>query len=118
MRFGGATFGMYTGAYAFEALAKFIEEGSISPEVANAGLQMAAIFRRDNAVFLKSAFPGYPRILEAASMLERAASIYEETIKILKMGYTTEIRSRVAEKLREAAGYERGAGRLMASPAG
>jgi len=48
-------------------------------------------------------------------MLEKAISIYGETIKTLKIGYTTEIRSKVAGKLRETAGYEREAGYLMAS---
>ncbi|MEM3967125.1 MAG: hypothetical protein QXK04_05070 [Ignisphaera sp.] len=116
MKFGGATSAVFTGAQALEALAKAIEDGKISPEMVNVGLNMAIVYRRDNANFLRSAFPGVPKILEAASMLEKAASIYEEVIEILKMGYTMEIRGRVAGKLREAANYEREVGRLLASP--
>jgi len=41
-------------------------------------------------------------------MLEKAISIYGETIKTLKIGYTTEIRSKVAGKLRETAGLREG----------
>ena len=51
-------------------------------------------------------------------MLEKAASIYEEAIETLRMGYTMEIRDKVAGKLREAASYEREVGRLLASSAG
>ncbi|MEM2622642.1 MAG: hypothetical protein QXI35_07265 [Candidatus Nezhaarchaeales archaeon] len=118
MKFGGATFAVFMGAQAFEALAKAIEDGKISLEMANVGLHMAIASRRDNAAFLKSAFLGEPKVLEAASMLEKAASIYEEAIETLKMGYTIEVRGKVAEKLREAASYEREAGRLLASFAG
>jgi len=118
MRFGGGTFAVFIGAQAFEALAKAIEDGKISPEIADVGLNMAIVSRRDNANFLRSAFPGVSKILEATSMLEKAASIYEEAIETLKMGYTIEIRDKVAGKLREAASYEREVGRLLASSAG
>ncbi|MEM2045793.1 MAG: hypothetical protein QXY73_02220 [Candidatus Bathyarchaeia archaeon] len=90
----------------------------ISPEIVNVGLNMAIVSRRDNADFLSSAFPGDSKILKATSMLEKAASIYEEAIETLRMGYTMEIRDRVAGKLYEAASYEREVGRLLASSAG
>lgn len=120
MEFGGAAlfsaYTVYTGSYAFEALAKLIEDGGISSEAVNTGLWMAATSRSDDAAFLKLTFKEDLNVLEAADRLERAASIYEEVTQILKAGYTREIRSVAAGRLREAASYEREAGYLLAPP--
>lgn len=115
MKFGGTSFAVFIGSQAFEALAKAIEDGKISPDMVKIGLHMAIVSRRDNANFLRSTFLRESKILEAASMLEKAANIYEEVIEALKMGYTMEIRSKIAGKLYEAVSYEREAGRLLAS---
>ncbi len=110
----GFTFHMvYTGAKAVEALADRVAEGKISLEVLELGLKMASASRADNARFLKTRFDSNEHVRLAASELEEAAKLYAEGLRLVGGGLTPAEKVRLVELLREAAGREAEAGRLL-----
>lgn len=113
---GSQGYGPATGVRVLEETAERIARAGkrFEPEDLVSELELAAIFRRENAGFLREAFAGRPEIEKAASLLEQAAGEYESVRAGLNDGIAgPEEAAGVADRLRAAAALEREAGAIF-----
>jgi hypothetical protein len=113
---GGTYYGKRVGAVAIEGLAeKIVTQGArFDASRAAPALESAAVFRRDNAAYLRKRFAGQPDIVLVADLFERAADAYQAALDAARDGIDGEDEaSQVATWLRDAAAAEREAGEVM-----
>jgi hypothetical protein len=113
---GGVQYGPLQGADVIDALADEIEKRGPGIGVAEIlpGLEAAVYARRENATYLREAFPGDAEIESAATFFERAAGDYEAALTSLRPGIVEQAAAeQIAAWLRDAASAEREAGRIF-----
>jgi hypothetical protein len=107
---GGAQYGPRQGVDAIEKLAATLEERGPRVEAAEVrwGLEAAVFSRRDNATYLRAAFPDQADVQRAADLFEQAAEHYQRALTLLEDGLADQSGAdQVAARLREAAAAER-----------
>jgi hypothetical protein len=113
---GGAQYGPRQGADAIEKLAATFEERGVKINLAEIrpGIEVAAYNRRDNAAYLREAFPGEPDVERAADLFDQAAGDYEAVLKATEDGVADQAEAeQIAAWLRAAAAVEREAGQIF-----
>jgi len=115
---GGARYGPPQGADAIEGLATVFDRRGTKVDVAEVlpTLEAAAYTRRNNAAYLREAFPGRGDIERAAQLFTGAADHYEAALESVDDGIGDEAEAEeVAAALQEAAAAEREVGELFLS---
>jgi len=113
---GGSAYGPRTGAAVIETVANQVEQQgpSFDVETTRLGLEAAVRFRRDNAQYLREAFPGEADLEQAAALFEQAAGHYQEALDAIADGIADSAEAaRIATALRAAAAAERGVGAIL-----
>jgi hypothetical protein len=113
---GGAQYGPPQGADVLDALANEIQKQGPGLDVAEIlpGLEAAAYVRRENATYLREAFPGDADLERAANLFEQASGDYEAALASLRHGIVDQAAAdQIAAWLRNAASAEREAGQIF-----
>jgi hypothetical protein len=112
---GRAKYGPRQGADVIDNLAATIEKRGQKLDVSRIrpGLEMAAFVRRENALYLRKAFPGEPDLEQAASLFMRASSSYQSVLEALHDISDQIVAQQMAAWLHSAAAAERDAGKLL-----
>lgn len=113
---GGNAYGPRTGAAVIEAVADQVErQGTrFDVETTRLGLEAAVRFRRDNAQYLREAFPGQADLEQAAALFEQAAGHYQDALEAIADGIADPAEAaRITTALRAAAAVEREVGAIL-----
>ncbi|MBN2005824.1 MAG: hypothetical protein JXA21_20875 [Anaerolineae bacterium] len=115
---GGNPYGPKTGADAIEAAADPISRRGAKFDDANTAVMVnvAADTRRDNATYLREAFPGDEQLERAARLFDEAALAYQAIHTALADGIADQTEAEeIAAQFRVAANAERAAGEIFAA---
>lgn len=113
---GGVQYGPRQGADVIDGLADEIERRGARLDLSEIrpGLEAAIYFRRDNATYLREAFPGQAEVEHAATLFDQAADDYEAALSAMEDGLADPMKAcRVAAWLHQAAVAEREVGAIM-----
>ena len=113
---GGARYGPRQGADVIDRLASQIEGrgAKVDASEIQPGLKTAVYVRRENAAYLREAFPGEAGLEKAATLFDQAAGDYGAVLEALKDGIAGGAEARqVATWLRDAAAAERAVGEIF-----
>ncbi len=112
---GGAPYGPRQGVDAIEKLAAALEERGTRVDTAEVrwGLEAAVFSRRDNAVYLRTAFPQQTDIEHAADLFDQAAEAYHQALALLEDGIAEQAEAGQIAIWLEAADAEREVGEIF-----
>jgi hypothetical protein len=101
---GGKVWGRVLGAAAIEKLADAVGRDGVDTERLEGMLRVGAVTRRDNARFLREAFPEHAELQSAAALFDRSSQGFRSAL---------DARAASAAALRDVADAERAAGEIF-----
>jgi hypothetical protein len=113
---GGSRHGPKQGADVIDGLAEEIERRGTRTNVSEMepGLATAVFLRRENATYLREAFPGSAELDRAADLFDEAAGYYQAVLDGFEGGVAgSEETTQIASWLHRAAAAERAAGEIL-----
>ena len=113
---GGRRWGQLWGSVAIEHTAAEIERWGdhFDPSQIELGLELGAVTRPDNALYLRESFADKPELLRVAEYFDQAANCYRSSMSMIaERGWDLEMARQTANWLRDAARLEWAAGEIF-----